>query len=151
MSFLCLTKQLTSSVPYHSTIACSIVRIKCNSEVELEDATWNYVANMIWSTIEGNVGVICACLPVLAPVFHVFTACFGVASSPSLEALNRGGYRKSSRSRPSELEDLSNFARLEEDTAKILPIRKTVKVETVAGNHVMDIDNVFDVRRPGDM
>ena len=34
---------------------------------------------------------------------------------------------------------------------RILPIRKTVKVETVAGNHVMDIDSVFDVRRPGDM
>lgn len=105
---------------------------------------------MIWSTIEGNVGVICASLPVLAPVFHVFTACFGVASSSSLEAQKRWGYKKSSRSSPSELEDLSDFARLE-DTARILPIRKTVKVETVAGNHVMDIDSVFDVRRPGDM
>ena len=85
---------------------------------------------MIWSTVEGDVGIICACLPVLAPVIRLFTGRLNVASS-SHEAQSRRPYK---RSRPSELEDLSNFARLEEDRTKMLPIRKTVQVQTVVAS-----------------
>ena len=135
---------LTFSNPDHSTISCSIVRITVNSRLDRDDVTWSYVACTIWSTIEGNVGVICACLPVLAPVLHAFAALFGSPPSDSAAARSKRAYRRSST-----LEDLANFARLEEDTTQPFPIRKTVKVETVATEERMNGD-AFDVRRPGD-
>ena len=129
---------------FRSTIVCSIIRVKVNSDINLTDTTWSYVDSMIWSTIEPDVGVICACLPVLAPVIRSFTGWFNVTSSH--EAHYKRAY---SRSRPRELEDLSNFDRLEEDTAKMLPIRKTVQVQTIVGNEGVDV-NRYDARRPGD-
>ena len=48
-----------------------------------------------------------------------------------------------------ELEDLSNFDRLEEDTAKMLPIRKTIQVQTVVASEGVNV-NKSDARRPGD-
>ena len=99
---------------------------------------------MIWSTIEGDIGVICACLPVLAPVIHRFTDRINVTSSH--EAHSKRAYQKS---RPLELEDLSNFDRLEEDTAKMLPIRKTIQVQTVVAREGINV-NKSDARRPGD-
>ena len=99
---------------------------------------------MIWSTIEGDIGVICACLPVLAPVVRYFTGRLNVTSSH--EAHSKRAFQ---RSRPLELEDLSNFDRLEEDTAKMLPIRKTVHVQTVVASEGVNVIK-SDARRPGD-
>ncbi|KAL8700338.1 MAG: hypothetical protein Q9201_005508 [Fulgogasparrea decipioides] len=52
----------------------SIVRVTANSSFQNVDPTYNYVSVMIWSTVEADVGVICACLPVLAPLVRF---CFG--------------------------------------------------------------------------
>jgi len=139
---------LTTRPLHRSTIVCSIIRVKVNSDLDLKDPTWGYTGSMIWSTIEGNVGVICACLPVLAPLLRVFKGRFSFTSSSS-ETQSRRAYRRSVKSRLAELEDLSNFTPLEEDTSKLFPIRKTVRVETVAGGTGGDED-VFDARRPGD-
>ena len=152
----CLVSRLTLSVPpsprqpadvfspHHSTIVCSIIRVTVNSRINLDDVTWSYVASTIWSTIEGDVGVICACLPVLAPVLHIFTDRFGSTPSSSAAPRSKKAYR-----RPSGLEDSADFAPLEEDTTQLFPIRKTVEVQTVAADGGVE-GRAFDVRRPGD-
>ncbi|KAI4222617.1 MAG: hypothetical protein L6R36_006005 [Xanthoria steineri] len=35
----------------------SIVRVHTNASLQIQDPTWNYMMVMIWSTVEGNVGV----------------------------------------------------------------------------------------------
>ncbi|MCJ1350675.1 MAG: hypothetical protein MMC33_000656 [Icmadophila ericetorum] len=48
----------------------SIFRVVANVSASLNDfdSTWNYVGTTIYSTLESDIGIICACLPVVAPV-----------------------------------------------------------------------------------
>ena len=125
----------------YSTIACSIARVTFNSHIENDDATWSFVNTMIWSTIEGNIGVTIACLPVLAPIFR---PCLDKKTSA---ALKRNSYKNAAGS-GSKRDHALDFERLSEDEAKLFPIRKTVVVET-SKDEDMEM-NVFDARRPGD-
>ncbi|KAL8671048.1 MAG: hypothetical protein Q9168_004441 [Polycauliona sp. 1 TL-2023] len=104
----------------------SIVRVHTNASLEIEDPTWNYVMVMIWSTVEGNVGVVCACCPVLAPLVR---RCFGrsAKSTPkaSKEHSSSGGLwppRPSGRNQ--------RFSRLdEEDSANVVYPGNTVHIK----------------------
>jgi hypothetical protein len=53
---------------------CSIVRLKYLSNLDnLINATYNYNDIALWSGLEGDVGVICACMPTIAgPVLYFF-------------------------------------------------------------------------------
>ncbi|KAL8956134.1 MAG: hypothetical protein Q9183_006402 [Haloplaca sp. 2 TL-2023] len=46
----------------------SCLRLHAVHSVVFDDPTWNLVPVAIWSTVESTVGVVCCCLPVLAPV-----------------------------------------------------------------------------------
>lgn len=46
----------------------SITRFVLNITIDVLDATYGFVNVGIFSTIEANVGIVCACLPVLAPL-----------------------------------------------------------------------------------
>ncbi|XXH01793.1 hypothetical protein Hte_008154 [Hypoxylon texense] len=48
----------------------SILRCISNANIDTMDATWNFVTVAILSTVEVNVGVCCACMPVVYPLFR---------------------------------------------------------------------------------
>lgn len=62
-----------------------MLRTNANARIDMEDSTWNYVDIAIFSTVEGNIGTICACLPVLAPFFWTMfgSCCLVTSESPS--------------------------------------------------------------------
>lgn len=49
----------------------SILRVTANANINVTDPTWSFTPIAEFSTIEGSVGVLCACLPTLAPLFRV--------------------------------------------------------------------------------
>ncbi|KAL7961750.1 hypothetical protein V8C34DRAFT_272282 [Trichoderma compactum] len=62
----------------------SIVRLHflLQGNLTSPDITWNFVDIALWSVLEGNVAIICACLTFLRPVLSRFT--FGIFSLSSL-------------------------------------------------------------------
>ncbi|KAK3109351.1 hypothetical protein LTR53_017482 [Teratosphaeriaceae sp. CCFEE 6253] len=61
-------------------VICSIMRIIAvvHAETGKKDTTWDFVPRNVWSLVETNVGIICACLPVLkTPILRGLTAVFG--------------------------------------------------------------------------
>ncbi|KKO99683.1 hypothetical protein THAR02_08213 [Trichoderma harzianum] len=62
----------------------SIVRLHylLQGNLASPDITWNFVDIALWSVLEGNVAIFCACLPFLRPVLSRFT--FGIFSLSSL-------------------------------------------------------------------
>lgn len=58
---------------------CSIVRLKYTSNVsEITNPTWEYTKISLWSGIECQVGVICACMPtIIGPLSYFFRENFG--------------------------------------------------------------------------
>ncbi|KAL8677059.1 MAG: hypothetical protein Q9186_006488 [Xanthomendoza sp. 1 TL-2023] len=123
----------------------SIVRVHTNSSLEIEDPTWNYVFVMIWSTVEGNVGVVCACCPVLAPLVR---RCFGrnAKTTPrvSKEQSSSAGFW---RPRPSA--GKQSFSRLdEEDTANLVYPGNLVHIKKSSRsgsevNPVLELNNIY--------
>ncbi|KAL8894385.1 MAG: hypothetical protein Q9207_008509, partial [Kuettlingeria erythrocarpa] len=95
----------------------SIVRVHANTSLKTTDPTWEYVPVMIWSTVEGNVGVVCACCPVLAPLVR---RCFGrSASTTPRSSKNPPSLPNFWRARPANRDQ--SFSRLHEnDTAELM-------------------------------
>ncbi|KAI8635442.1 hypothetical protein F5Y19DRAFT_407786 [Xylariaceae sp. FL1651] len=54
------------------TTVVSLLRVVFNAKINPIDATWNFVTVAILSTIEVSVGVCCACMPVIYPLFRLF-------------------------------------------------------------------------------
>ncbi|KAK5991553.1 hypothetical protein PT974_09837 [Cladobotryum mycophilum] len=54
-------------------IIISIVRLVYLMELDLAslDITWNFVNVSMWSSLEGNLAIVCACLPSLKPLFDL--------------------------------------------------------------------------------
>jgi hypothetical protein len=87
-----------------------------NSSIDVTDVTWGFVPTAIYSSVEAAVGIICACLPVMAPVVRV---CFGrranTSAAPSSSQQRSDTKISASKSgRPSAREQ-NSFAPLEED------------------------------------
>ncbi|KAI9843173.1 MAG: hypothetical protein M1838_002736 [Thelocarpon superellum] len=51
-------------------VIASIIRVTTFNDVVAADITYTLVVSSTWSTVEQSVGIICACLPVLPPLFH---------------------------------------------------------------------------------
>lgn len=51
-----------------SVCGASIIRAYAVATVSFTDRTYAYASTLIWSAVEVNVGITCACLPVLQPV-----------------------------------------------------------------------------------
>lgn len=102
-----------------SETAFSIVRLVELTSLDVSDVTWNYLPPIIWSSVEICVGMICACLPVMAPLIPNL---FGGQHGPK-ESHDSSGVRLSNTSRVAN--DFANqkFDRLEDDTADLVPVR----------------------------
>ncbi|KAK2617009.1 hypothetical protein QQS21_000100 [Conoideocrella luteorostrata] len=62
----------------------SIIRLHYLLKGDLADPdiTWNFVDIGLWSVVEGNIAIVCACLPFLRPIVHKFT--FGLFNLSSV-------------------------------------------------------------------
>lgn len=119
----------------------SIIRVNANASIAIDDPTWDYVAVMIWSTIEGNVGVVCACLPTLgALVIHPLRrGHFG--ASPSSSPAYALSHERAARMPHRSLE----FNRLDEDVSGLFPkravlVESDIFVERENGNQAVGLD-----------
>lgn len=69
-----LSKYLLGILPAnHITVSsvciAGIVRVYAISKMfQSEDITWNFTQGAIWSSVEPNIGIVCACLPTLYPL-----------------------------------------------------------------------------------
>lgn len=55
------------------TSAISITRTVAVYSLSQADITWDFVPVMLYSTLEIDTGLICSCLPVMAPLLHLVT------------------------------------------------------------------------------
>ena len=51
-----------------SACVVSTIRLAKLSRLSVLDPTWNDAPALVWSTAEANVGVLCACIPVMGPL-----------------------------------------------------------------------------------
>ncbi|KAI1292424.1 hypothetical protein F5Y03DRAFT_21751 [Xylaria venustula] len=52
------------------TTVISLLRVIFNANIHTMDATWNFITVAILSTVKVNVGICCACMPVIYPLFR---------------------------------------------------------------------------------
>ena len=95
-------------------MAISIVRLYYIAALPTEDFTWNYVPVFIWQPLEIDVAIICACLPVMAPLFRAGSRkLFGLASRRS--RANQDHYHE----------------QLEDDTRDLVNVKGQIQLESV--------------------
>lgn len=46
----------------------STIRLAKLSRLSFLDPTWDHAAALVWSTVESDVGALCACIPVMGPL-----------------------------------------------------------------------------------
>ncbi|KAK8038668.1 hypothetical protein PG993_007079 [Apiospora rasikravindrae] len=125
-----LSKLLPPRLCYSVTVV-SIIRLRLLIHLDLEspDITYNFVTSWIWSVIEVNIGIVCACLPSLKPLLSLAvkwtTVMSGEAGSDQRPAegntfmntfLRRG--RPAKKSRSDTLDDERPFAPLNDAEAQ---------------------------------
>ena len=131
--------------PPSSVCAVSIIRAHAVATVSFTDRTYAYASTLIWSAVEVNVGITCACLPVLQPVIHrVFGAVLGterakyIADGGGGAAAGAGG----------------SFRRLDEDVVQVqgrapshsawvsasTPEEREVRMNTIHVKRDVDLD-----------
>jgi hypothetical protein len=73
---------------------CSMIRLSTLTNIgSITNATYHYNSIALWSALEGDVGVICACMPALAgPILYLFRDVLG----PKLTTMNKSSANKSS-------------------------------------------------------
>lgn len=89
---------LCSSLLFSVTVT-SIIRVTSvsNSLKNVSDKTFNFVTRGIWTTVEANLGIISACLPILKkPLGRIFPYLFGSTKGTSDYYGGTGGIGRSS-------------------------------------------------------
>ncbi|KAI9675382.1 MAG: hypothetical protein M1817_001286 [Caeruleum heppii] len=56
------------------TCVASIIRVPTLEEVEFFDSTWTSANTLVWTIIEVGLAIVCACLPVMRPLFRTLLA-----------------------------------------------------------------------------
>ena len=92
---------------------------------------------MIWSTIEGNIGVICACLPTLGILVHPLLR----SRSGSSYAANTLSHKRNNK----RLHRGPEFERLDEGVPGLFPMRavlveRDIFVESDKGDQALGLD-----------
>jgi len=89
---------------------CSIIRLKYLAQIgAYTNATYHYNDTGLWSAIEGDVGVICACMPSIAGPLMYF---FRNKVSSKLNSSSKGGSHSHSRLSQRIAGDSKGVARL---------------------------------------
>ena len=116
---------------------CSIIRLQFIAQVgQYANATYHYNEVGLWSGVEADVGVICACMPSIAgPILHFFRKTVG-SKLYSSDGKSGSHYRMSSRvtgdksiarlpSRGSDIGDVELVQRPEKNMSNNGGIQKT--------------------------
>ncbi|CAF9938197.1 hypothetical protein IMSHALPRED_000713 [Imshaugia aleurites] len=147
--------------------AASIVRAHAVATVSFTDRTYAYASTLIWSAVEVNVGITCACLPVLQPVLHtLFGKVLGSDhsdSSSSRRALRAGAVKSTKDSDGGAVVGGGGaggpFRRLDEDVlnvrqhpprssawvAKGTPEEREVQMNTIRVKRDVDLERGVEV------
>ena len=97
----------------------SVVRVITFNQLKLKDETYTNIEPAIWTVVEQSLGITCACLPTLRPLFGRLL--FGTHTTTSSNKFGRDGdinltkmsYKPSTLGRGDE-ESTTGFARLPE-------------------------------------
>ena len=112
---------LTISRTKISTSAISIARVIALHDLSQSDITWNLVPLELYSTLEIDTGLICSCLPVMAPLLHLVTGNRFGSSQDRLSAHNEykaGNSNQSSKLHRARRATDEDFSILREESAK---------------------------------
>lgn len=93
-----ITEITTSSV-----CIAGIIRIYALSKMfQSEDLTWNFSQGAIWSSVEPNIGIVCACLPTLYPLVRRWVPTWVLGSSVTPSSQQHHAPRSKLRSQTGE-------------------------------------------------
>lgn len=103
--------------PFNSASIISILRVRANAKIDFSDPTWNSVPIIIWSTVEEDVAVLCACLPSMWPLIRLLFGCRLRESQPNAAHSYPRTRNQDSRS----LHHQQSLSCLNEDTFELFP------------------------------
>jgi len=115
------------------TTIISIFRLSTNAHIDVTDPTFNFVLVAIFSTVEVNVGVVCACMPVIYPLFRVLV---GRKIVPSTKPSAYGG--STGFSNPSRAQQFSKLGD-ESDTDHLWKTNPNSSHASTANPNSMDV------------
>ena len=106
-----------------SACVASIVRVVAFNQVDESDITYTIVTASVWTTIEQTMGIICACLPTIRPLFSRLLSHIKNKSSKGTDnssdarsdAIQLSTYNPRPTLRPSTDSMTAGFARLDEE------------------------------------
>lgn len=113
-----------------SETAFSIIRLIELTSLDVSDVTWNYLPPIVWSTVEICVGMVCACLPVMAPLLPILLRGRSAMKEPYVSS----SFGRSNTTRGTPDFAKQNFDRLENDTT-----------DFGLGRHPMNIRQTTDI------
>lgn len=102
----------------YSTTIISILRAIASADIDVLDVTWGYFLTVKYSALETDIGVVCACLPVLAPLASLCYKRHAAKHNSDFQHTHPSNTSHTKRSRPSAREQ--NFSRLEDDDAGLV-------------------------------
>lgn len=96
------TKEVAQLTTFRVCII-SVLKTKAGNDLDNKDIAYTSAIDWIWSVLEGDLGIICACLPVMQPVWSTMQSHFSRLAG-SKEATPQRSLRSVSRKNPHEQE-----------------------------------------------
>ncbi|KAK7180157.1 hypothetical protein DPSP01_012786 [Paraphaeosphaeria sporulosa] len=123
--------------------ACSMVRLSTLANIgKVQNATYHYNAISLWSGLEGDVGVICACMPSLAgPILYFFRDVLGV----KLTSFTKSGTNKTMNVSRSRITGNKSIARLPSTTASERDSRNDMGSPTAGGIEKTVVTSIYNL------
>jgi hypothetical protein len=138
--------------------ACSVVRLGYLAAFSnVTNATWHYNKIAIWTGIEGDIGFICACMPVVAgPTLHFFRKIVGskIKSSFASSKLSASSHSHSHMPNGKHVERLaSNDSKRDFELVQSLPKHGGIEKTTAMYNtshHTPSSEGLDMIHQDGD-
>ncbi len=125
--FLSFSFTATGTDALGSVCIASILRVLAFNADQIADGTYSTVGTVTWSSVEQGLGIVCACLPTLRPLFdRIFPSFRTATNTSSSHALGdphngKSEFQKSGASQPwrqsAENGSTVGFARLQDEDA----------------------------------
>jgi len=135
---------------------CSIVRLGYVAAFgSVANATWHFNQIAIWTGLEGDIGFICACMPVVAgPTLHFFHKTVGSKIKSSFASSKLSGSSHSHMSNGKNVERLpSNDSKRDFELVRSLPMHGGIEKTTAMYNtshHTPSSDDLDMIHQDGD-
>ena len=139
-----------------SVCVTSILRVLAYNPDQVIDGTYSTVGTVTWSSVEQGLGIVCACLPTLRPLF---TGCFPNRttnrskgeSSMAMESFRPTGGLHSEKTHANSMwkddESTVGFARLQDDEGVLSPMEMQRSVYAPVGVAISSPRGEKDMQR----